>query len=156
MTHITRSARPSSAGFSLVELMVSITIATTLATIAIPSYIQQIRQSRHMEARAAVLELAAREERFFSTNSAYTTAPAKLGYSGEFPQVTGSGYYQLSVCVAAALPCGTGNATSGNAYFITATPVGSQKADTQCTAFSLDSTGVQSATGTTAATCWIR
>ena len=156
MTRIIRSERSASTGFSLMELMVTITIASILASLAVPGYVQQIRESRRIEARLALLDLVTREERFLTTNGAYTAVPADLGYSGVFPQVIGSGYYQINVCVADAAPCGTSSATVGNVFLVQATPVGSQASDAQCTSFSLDSTGMQSATGTTAATCWIR
>jgi len=156
MTSITRSRRSAPPGFSLVELMVAITIASVLATIAVPGYIHQIRESRRTEARLALLDLVSREERFLTTNGAYTAVPANLGYSGTFPQTIGSGYYRISVCVADAAPCGTSTASTGNVFLVQATPVGTQASDAQCTSFSLDSTGVQSATGTSAATCWIR
>jgi type IV pilus assembly protein PilE len=156
MTDIIRARQSASTGFSLIELMVAVTIVSILSGIAIPSYIQQVRQSRRTEARLALLDLAAREERFMTTNNAYTSVPANLGYSGTFPQVIGSGYYQVGVCVAATAPCGSSSATTGSIFLLQATPVGSQTADTLCTSFTLDSTGVQAATGTTSSTCWVR
>ena len=47
-----------SAGFTLIELMVVVIIATILLSIAIPAYTSQIRKSRRTEARTAVLDLA--------------------------------------------------------------------------------------------------
>src|SRR5213080_4186197 len=79
-----RSAhRPTrAAGFTLVELMVVVAIATILFAIAVPSYITYVRQSRRTEARTAALDLAGREERFFSTNgAAYAGAANQLGYT---------------------------------------------------------------------------
>jgi type IV pilus assembly protein PilE len=154
MKGLPRSTGAAATGFSLTELMVTLVIAAILACIAIPSYTQQVRKARRVEARNTVLDFAVREERFFSTNSAYSASPSSLGASGVFPQIIGSGYYQVSVCVAAALPCGNGTATTGNVFTITATPVGIQASDTQCASFSLDSTGLQSATGTNPAGCW--
>ena len=64
-------------GFTLIELMVVVAIATILFAIAIPSYVTYIRQSRRTEAKTAVLDLAGREERYLSTNpTAYTDVPA--------------------------------------------------------------------------------
>ncbi len=141
---------PRAAGFTLIELMVVIVVATILITIAVPSYTSQMRKAHRTDARTAVLDLAQREERYLSTNSSYTTDPTKLGYSGSFPVTVGSGYYQLSVCVSAALPC-TGNAATGTAFRITATAVGTQANDTQCLTLSVDNTGNQTATS---ANCW--
>jgi type IV pilus assembly protein PilE len=153
----------SSRGFTLIELMVVTVIVTILLSIAIPSYQSQIRQSRRTEAKTALLDLAGREERYFSTNpQGYTNVAANLGYGGVFPTQVGSNYYTITVaCVAAvgaALACDpNANAPVGPSYYLTATPVAgsSQAFDTQCTSFSVDSTGAQFATGTyTAQQCW--
>ena len=134
------------AGFTLIELMVVITIGAILLAIAVPSYTSQMRKSRRTEARTALLDLAAREERFFSTNSAYTNLPANLGYAGNFPVQVGSAYYQINVT----------NAT-GTAFTATAAPINSQTSDAQCGTFTIDNTGQQTVSGPTGAlTCWSR
>jgi len=152
----------ASRGFTLIELMVVVVITTILLSIAIPSYQSQMRQSRRTEAKTALLDLAGREERFLSTNpQGYSNLPANLGY-GAFPALVGSNYYTVTVaCVAAvgaALACDpNANAPVGPSYYLTATPVAgtSQAADTQCTSFSVDSTGAQFSTGTyTWQQCW--
>jgi type IV pilus assembly protein PilE len=145
-----------SAGFTLIELMVTIVIATILISVAIPAYTSQMRKSRRTEARSALLDLASREERYSSTNTVYTSTPASLGYSGTFPIIVGSGYYQVSVCVNTALPCAA-DAGTGSVFLLTATPVGPQAGDSQCGSFTVDSTGSQQVTGTASATpssCW--
>jgi type IV pilus assembly protein PilE len=144
----------ASAGFTLVELMVVIVIATILATIAIPSYRAQIRKSRRTDAKTALLDLAAREERYNSTNNTYTSLPANLGYSGAFPVTVGSGYYQISINVCAALACAADKGT-GVVFTATAKAINTQQNDTQCGDYTLDSTGGQAVTGTaTPASCW--
>jgi type IV pilus assembly protein PilE len=131
--------------------MVTIAVAAILGTIAVSSYTNQVRKSRRTEARTALLDLASRQERFFSTNSAYTTSAANLGYSGTFPQNIGSGYYSVSICVANAPgPC-AGAAATGNIFLLTATTVGTQLKDTACATLSVDNTGLQTATN---ASCW--
>jgi type IV pilus assembly protein PilE len=151
------------AGFTLVELMVTIVVATILVSIAIPTYTSQIRKSRRTEAKSALLDLASREERFYSTNSAYTNDAGNLGYStatgtSVFQVAVGSGYYQVSVCEAATIPASCGatqpSAGAGAAYLLTAVPVGAQAKDTLCGSFTLDNTGVQSDTGTQTTGCW--
>lgn len=139
----TMGKRSGSSGFTLVELMIVVAIVTILAMIAIPSYTSQMRKSRRTEARTALLDLAAREERFFSTNSAYTNTPASLGYVA-LPQNVGNNYYQIDV-----------PAASATAFTATATPINDQVNDTSCGTFSIDNTGTQSVTGAAGiATCW--
>jgi type IV pilus assembly protein PilE len=153
---ITRAAR----GFTLVELMVVVVIATILLSIAVPSYISQVRQSRRTEAKTAVLDLASREERYFSTNGAiYSVTPTDLGYTGAgFPAPVGSdNYYTISVCSPAAACDPNVNPPPPPSYYITATPVAgsTQAGDTQCQSFSVDSTGQQFSTGTLPGQqCW--
>ena len=155
-------AATRASGFTLVELMIVVVIATILLSIAIPSYMQQVRQSRRTEAKTALLDLAGREESYYSTNgSSYTNAGANLGYAAGFGGPIGSGYYQLAVCVPAAGNCtaalGMPNPPAAPSYTLVATPVAasSQAADAQCTAFAVDSTGQQYATGTGgSAYCW--
>jgi len=150
----------SSRGFTLIELMVVVVIATILLSIAVPSYISQVRQSRRTEAKTAVLDLASREERYFSTNGAiYSITPTDLGYTGgAFPAPVGSdNYYTITVCAPAANCDPNANPPAAPSYYITATPVAgsSQAGDAQCQSFSVDSTGQQFSTGAlTSQQCW--
>jgi type IV pilus assembly protein PilE len=146
--HLQYTARDSQ-GFTLIELMVVVVIATILLSLAIPSYQQQLRQSRRTEAKTAILDLAGREERWLSTNpTGYTTVAANLGY-GALPSVVGSGYYTVSVCSPACAP----SAAAAPSYTIIATPVAasSQAGDTQCKGFAVDSAGQQYAADKTGA-----
>jgi len=144
---------PSSKGFTLVELMVTIAIGAILAALVIPGYASQVRKSRRTEARTAVLDAAAREERYFATNNKYSLKGQDLGYSNNAQPVVAQpvgSYYTLTVaCTAADPTCATG-------FQVTASPVttGPQSKDAACTSFIVDQTGLQSATGTAAATCW--
>jgi len=146
--HATR--RAALAGFSLVELMIVVTIVAILAAIAIPQYNTSVRQSRRTEAKSALLDIAGREERYFNTNNAYSSTPSDLGYGpvgSTFPETIGSGYYQVTVAVTAAAP------PVLPTYTITAVPItADQLKDTTCLFFSVTNTGLQSAT--TMPTCW--
>ena len=137
-----------SKGFTLIELMVTVLVVAILASIAVPGYTNQIRKSRRTDARQALLDAAAREERFFATNNYYSATATDLGYSAwQIP--VGGGYYNLN----ATCTLDTNNHCSD--FTLTATPLGTQLKDTSCTTFTLNQTGVQGATGAaTAATCW--
>jgi type IV pilus assembly protein PilE len=141
-------------GFSLIELMVVVAIAAILVSVAAASYQSSVRKSRRTEARSALLDLAAREERYFSTNNFYSGVSTDLGYASFIP--VGSGYYNVGIAPVAANP-GALPPTLGG-YTITATAVGIQVADTTCAQFTLDQNGVQgsldSSNNTTTATCW--
>ena len=138
------------AGFTLIELMVTIVVAATLISIAVPTYMGQIRKSRRTEARTAVLDLATREERYYSVNNSYSQAAADLGYGADTGQiqnlVVGNGYYQVTVTSTAAI------APARAGFSVVATAIGAQAKDTSCLTFTVDQTGAQ--TSTPATDCW--
>ncbi|MGA2562947.1 MAG: type IV pilin protein [Steroidobacteraceae bacterium] len=150
MTQHRAARRRVPAGFSLIELMIVVTIVAILAAIAIPQYNTSVRKSRRTEAKTALLDLAGREERYFNTNNAYSSTPSDLGYGpvgATFPESVGSGYYQVTVAVTAAAP------PVLPTYTITAVPITvDQLKDTSCLFFSVTNTGLQSAT--TMPSCW--
>jgi type IV pilus assembly protein PilE len=155
--------RPA-AGFTLVELMIVIVIVAILAAIAIPAYQHEIQESRRTEARTAILDLAAREQRFFATNNTFTNNFANLGYAavGSNPAsvTVGSGYYQVAINVPATAPDPNSGNLAPPSFSITATPAAGspQLSDTACASFTVDSAGYQSAqnsaTADDTATCW--
>lgn len=154
--------RPAT-GFTLIELMIVVVIATILLAIAIPSYRHEMQESRRTEAKTALLDLAGREQRFFSTQNTFTSSFVNLGYatSGNPTSVTvGSGYYSVAVSVPAAAPDPQAGSIAAPSFSFTATPVAgsSQASDTDCASFTVDSIGYQSAqNGSSAdntATCW--
>jgi type IV pilus assembly protein PilE len=150
-THRVRGA----SGFTLVELMIVVTIVSILATMAISGYISSVRKSRRTEARTALLDLASREERFMSTNSIYSNTPSDLGYTGALPIVIGNGYYRVNIPAP-----GAATATTPATFTMTATPVAGkgQDKDALCQSFTVDNTGKQSATNSggtdSTSVCW--
>jgi type IV pilus assembly protein PilE len=149
-----RRARPRG-GFSLIELMIVLVIAAILGAIAMPLYLHQIRESRRTDARSALTDLAAREERYYAINSTYTAVANQLGYAA-WPQVVGGGYYQII----APSQVTAGTANSAPTFTVTAVPVAGQgqDLDTDCASFSVSSTGQQtslnSAGADSTAICW--
>jgi type IV pilus assembly protein PilE len=136
--------------------MITLVVATILFAIAIPSYLNQIRESRRTEAKTALLDLAGREETLFSTQNLYSAVPATVGYgAGAFPLQVGSGYYTVNVAV----PNPAAPAAQPS-FLITATPVAgtSQAKDAPCQSFSVDQLGNQTALDSGGAvnskTCW--
>lgn len=65
-------------GFTLIELMIVVAIIGILATIAYPSYQDQVRKSRRASAMIAVEEVAQAQERNRSLNMAYTATLTDL------------------------------------------------------------------------------
>jgi type IV pilus assembly protein PilE len=147
--------RARSAGFTLVELMVVIVITAILASIAVPAYQSSVRKSRRTEAKTAIMDLAAREERYFATQNTYTASAAALAYgAGTWPISTGT-YYVISSVVS-----GAPTATTPGTYVLQVTPAAGspQLQDLSCQTFQVDQTGKQSSldnnSNDSSATCW--
>ena len=70
---------PHQIGFTLIELMITVAIIGILSAIAYPSYESYVRKSRRVDAKNALLDLASRQERYFSVNNKYSTTAADLG-----------------------------------------------------------------------------
>ena len=118
-----------SAGFSLIELLIVTVIVAILSSLALPSYVSFIRESRRSDAAIALMELAAAAERFYATNSHFNgVTPTRL--LGR--ELSDDGHYALAMRVS----------DDGQRYTATATPVndGGQVHDS-CYRYLLDSVG---------------
>jgi type IV pilus assembly protein PilE len=151
----------ANAGFTLIELMIVVVIASILIAIAVPLYQTEVRKSRRTEAKTTVLDAAAREERYYATQNTYSNDTGALGYataSGTFPFTTGTYYEILSIVVTAPVASATG-VTSGT-FTIKVQPFtgSTQVQDTPCQVFQVDQTGKQSSLDSSGndstTTCW--
>lgn len=143
-----RAPRERQAGFTLPELMAVVVIVGILAAIAWPSYQEQARKSRRADAKNALMTAAGRQEQFILDRNTYTTDMRELGYASD-PGVSENGYYQFD---AVAGTCGS----IGRCFVLTATARSgsAQAGDSKCTAFSVDSAGARTATGSLGNDCW--
>ena len=135
-------------GITLLELMTVVVVIGILAAIAIPSYRQYVMRAHRAEAKAALLQLAANQERFYLANRTYGTLDnlidANLMTANGLSE---RGTYRISIEGA--------NTTN---YEATATPVDGgtfdMRDDAQCTSFSVNAQGGRSATGDAPDRCW--
>src|SRR5215472_6239762 len=98
MTLPSTISRRRMAGITLIELMVVIVVTSILVSMAYAGYSTSIRKSRRTEAKTALLDLAGREERFFSTTQTYSQTPTDLGYNfGTATFAVASGYYNVTL-----------------------------------------------------------
>jgi type IV pilus assembly protein PilE len=131
-------------GFTLIELMISVAIVAIVVAIALPNYKEYVLRSHRADAQAALLDMAARQERFLAQNNSYTTLIAPANGLNMGTTTSAEGYYNLSVGV-----CAGGNIST--CYVLTASATGSQAADTDCKDITFDSIGNR---GPTTADCW--
>lgn len=123
-------------GFTLVELMIVVAIVAILASIALPSFLEQINKTRRADGTSKLLEIMQAQERYRTTEFTYTTDLTDLGYAD--PANSDEGYYSVT-----ASSCGDGISTCVE---LTASPIDAQQGDA-CGDLSLDSTGVRTKSG---------
>lgn len=137
-------------GFSLIELMITVAIIAIVAGIAFPSYTSMVEKSRRADAKSALEEAAARQERVFVETGGYTNDVSKL-VTNDDGKSSPEGYYVLSVANAGCSRTVNG-ATLYSCFSLTATSAGSQTKDTDCKTFTITHTGAKSSTG--GGDCW--
>jgi type IV pilus assembly protein PilE len=67
------SRNRSSAGFTLIEAMITVAVIAILAAIALPNYFDYITRSRIVEAKTNLADMRTRLEQFFLDNRTYPT-----------------------------------------------------------------------------------
>jgi len=133
-------------GFTLIELMVVVTVIAVLSAIAIPSYQGYTARSNRAAAKSTLLEAAQFMERYRSSNFKYVdasnaapTLPSRLQIS----PAQGTKRYDIAL-----------SGVTATEFTLTATPSG--WVDSACGNLTLTNLGVKGQSAGNAATCWNR
>lgn len=141
--------RAGGRGYTLIELMIVVLVIALLAALAYPSYLEQARKTRRSEAKAFLIDAAAKLEQYWGNNKKFPDDGSgvgdmtKLGYAAASNVPTPEGWYNVSL------------AATPTTYTLTATPQKDQAKDKKCGNFTLNNLGVKDVSGTWAVTeCW--
>ncbi len=107
-------------GFTLIEIMVTVVIASILLGIGYPSYRSYMVEGRRNDAQLALLGFATAMVRFKSDNNTYvgadvsgsSKAPLTTVYPSQVPIDSSTKYYDLTI-----------DAVAANSYTLRATPI---------------------------------
>ena len=119
------AAHRKACGFTLIELMITVSVAGVLSSVAYPSFMGQVQKVRRTDAVVAMMQVQWAQERWRSNNAAYGSL-ADIGMNATSP----AGYYTLQV---------SGSGSSG--YDVTATATGAQARDASCAHLKLSMQG---------------
>lgn len=142
-------------GFTLIELMIAVAILGILASVALPSYQNYVRQSNRAVAKSLLYENAQFMERFYTQNNQYDATVGADGVANRggddiavalpFTQSPRNGTAQYNISL---------QAVTDNTFVLQAIPTGTMTGDV-CGTLTLTHTGLQGADGNVA-DCWNR
>ena len=114
-------------GFTLMELLITVTILLIVAAIAVPNYRNHVMRANRSEGAAALQRIAAAQEKFYMQNNTYTDSFATDGGLGI---ANTTRHYDLDIVSADA-----------TAFSATARPREGQEQDTDCWIMTIDHEG---------------
>jgi type IV pilus assembly protein PilE len=160
-------------GFTLIELVIAMSIIAILTIIAVPSYQQYVLRANRTIAKTLVQQIAQDQESWMGDRKTYAVNFAALynGASAGTRYIDSSGNMNNSASSATiylitmtasnsadnASTCQLAGGTIKYSYAILATPYGTQLNDTACQKLCLTNTGIRGASGINgASSCWQR
>ncbi|MDE0950788.1 MAG: hypothetical protein OSA45_05935 [Halioglobus sp.] len=143
----TRTLHQGKGAARVAALIIFVILGTMLLLLAEPEPETNPLLSQRSNGLRDLMELASRQDRFYTLNSRYTddissTKGLSLGRT-----VSSAGHYDL---IARAGACGD----ISNCYTLEAVPRGVQNEDIDCGTLSVDSLGTRDATGLQKSNCW--
>ena len=130
-------------GITLMELMIVVVVLSILVAVGYPNYRDFAARAKRNEAKAALLQIATMQERFYLQNSTYTTDLRQLGFASAANQVTDSGSYVVNV-----------TAANANDFTAVATYQNADNEAGKCSTFQIDGSGAK--TSAPLGDCWTR
>lgn len=132
------------AGFTLIELMITVAIVGITTGIALPSYTSYVARAQRADARTQLVQVAQFMQRFYAANDNFIKDRASNDVLAQIPSnllrspAEGTKLYDLSI------PLGNDPLTNAMSFTIRMIPVaGGSMARDECGTFTLTSTGLR-------------
>lgn len=129
------------AGFTLVELMITVAVVGILAVTAYPTYQNFLLKGNRAAAQSHLMDIAQRQQQYLMDARSYAGSVGTLNMT---TPTDVSNFYTIAIVTATGTP---------PTFTVTATPVaGSKQAADTCGAMSIDNNGAKTAAQSTG--CW--
>jgi type IV pilus assembly protein PilE len=115
-------------GFTLVEMMIAVSIVAILAAVAYPSYMNQVQRTRRTDGKSALMDTAQRLERCHTRFGRYDSDDCEV----ELPFDSAEAFYSVDAVEITA-----------STFTLSATPQNQQADDSTCGILHLTSAGQQ-------------
>lgn len=121
-------------GFSLLELIISLTIISILLAFAYPNYQSYLMRSRRNDGQIALLDLANRLENYYSEQKTYEAATIGTGKNTDVlsSPISSGGWYYLRI-----------KEQGPTRFSLEAKPQKAQRADKACPSLGLNHLGIK-------------
>ena len=133
-------------GFSLIEVMIVLTVIGVLIAIIAPSYTAHMNDSRRVSAQSDLIQLSGFMERYFTENGQYHQDQSTPAVAVVLPANITSDYYTYSL-----------SSVNTTSYTLQAALIAStEQSDDECGTMTISSTNVRTATVATTpiSGCW--
>lgn len=138
--------RRADQGFSLIELLIAMTVLAILVAIAVPSYTESVAKGRRADAQSVLMEAAQFMERFYTENLRYNASLAGVAVAlptalAAAPREGSTKYYDIQI-----------QAVGTQTFTLRAVPRTNQSTD-RCGTMTLNNLGAKTGSATD---CWRR